>query len=92
MHLNLGVKVPKFPDPPLRTSLHKVAPTKDDPAGIMSEGWQKYLVASTNRHTQPNIPVVTVAPTTGQPGDLRTDGGFLYICTALNTWKKVVLT
>lgn len=84
--------MPKFPDPPLRTALHKEAPTKDNPAGVMSEGWQRHLVAVTNRLTQPNVPVVTTVPVAGQPGDLRTDGAFLYVCVALNTWKKVALT
>lgn len=84
--------MPKFRDPPLRTPVHKVVPTEDDPNGVLSEGWQRWLVDSTNRHTQPNVPVVIAVPVTGQPGDLRTDGNFLYVCVALNTWKRVGLT
>ena len=89
----------KFQDPPLRTHIHKKAVTgqktavETDP--IMSEGWQRYLIASTNRHTQPNIPVITVPPVTGSAGDLRVTANFLFVCVQdkpVVIWKKVALT
>jgi hypothetical protein len=81
----------KFQDPPLRTGFFLEPPTRQKPDGLIANAWQRHLVAQTNRHTQPNIPVVTAPPTNGQPGDLQTDGNFLYVCVALNTWKKVAL-
>jgi hypothetical protein len=79
----------KFQDPPLRDPIFLTIPTKDE-KGALSNSWQRYLVASTNRHTQPNIPVVTAPPTAGKAGDLRTDGTFLYLFVADNVVKRFV--
>ena len=85
----------KFQDPPLRTTLHKVAPTKDRPEGILNDGWQRYFISSTNRHSQPNVPVVTIPPVTGNAGDIRVTSNFLFVCVQDHPtviWKKVALT
>lgn len=74
----------KFVQPPLRTPL-----VTDD--GTVTPVWQRHLVAVTDRLTQPNVPVLITPPTTGVPGDIRTDGAFVYVCVATNTWKKAAL-
>ena len=33
----------------------------------------------------------TTATSTGTTGQIASDGSFLYICTATNTWKRVAI-
>jgi hypothetical protein len=82
----------KFQEPPLRTDFHKLPPTKEKPGGVISEGWQRFFVAVTNRLTQPNTPVVIVPPTTGKAGDIRVHPNFLFVCVQDNVWKKVPIS
>ena len=37
------------------------------------------------------VPVPASATAAGQPGQIAQDGSYLYICTALNTWKRVAI-
>lgn len=41
------------------------------------------------------MPVIVPAPATatdpGQPGMLASDGSYLYVCTAANTWRRVAI-
>lgn len=75
----------KFVQPPLK------APVTNDETGVLHPTWQRHMVAVTDRLTQPNVPVVTVPPVLGQPGDVRIDANFIYVCVAKDTWKKAAI-
>jgi hypothetical protein len=34
---------------------------------------------------------VSISTSSGQPGDIKIDANFIYICVALNTWKRSTL-
>jgi hypothetical protein len=35
---------------------------------------------------------VTTASDPGEPGDIRVDANYIYVCTAANVWKRATLT
>jgi hypothetical protein len=61
--------------------------------GKMHEGWQRQMTALVQRV---EAPVATIAPGepaagTGRPGQIQTDGSFLYVNIGEGTWKKATL-
>jgi hypothetical protein len=37
-----------------------------------------------------SVPVLSTSP--GYPGMIATDGVYLYLCTSVNTWKRVAIS
>ena len=67
-------------------------PVLKEKSNLISREWAKQF---SQLAAQLIAPVGLVAPATsasaGTPGMIATDGTYLYICTALNTWKRITL-
>jgi hypothetical protein len=77
---------PKFSPPQFNN------PLIDQKTGLMSEYWQRWIIALVQRLEGP---VVSTAPaissTAGTPFSLATDGTYLYVNITGATWKRLTL-
>lgn len=48
-------------------------------------------VVLTGKLVLPNTAPPTTTTSTGTKGEIRFDGGYVYICTATNTWRRSLL-
>jgi hypothetical protein len=66
--------------------------SSDNPSGESTTDTSGYLLATkgyTIRVSTSNSPA---SNGNGDPGEIRWDAGFIYVCTAANTWKRAALT
>jgi hypothetical protein len=75
-----------FPDPPIRSPFL-------EKNGQVSFVWIQWFQAVTSNLIAP-IVVTSAFPSNspGQPGQIATDGTYIYQCVAKNTWKRSALT
>jgi hypothetical protein len=57
---------------------------------LLNNGTSKFAVSSAGRIIAPSAPPANAAAA-GVAGSITWDSGFIYICTATNTWKRVAI-
>lgn len=95
----------KFPDPPIRTPFTGTFTSNIRNAGSFSSSaepgkqtpafpWTKWFQTVSTTFSQPldQWPAGAPSTSTGQPGQpMAYDANFLYVCVAVNTWKRIPL-
>ena len=85
-----------FPSPPLRTPFGPIngKPVGKSPDPVKpSWPWSKWFQQVSQQLSTPlnwDAPASSASP--GQVGQVAIDENYLYICVAVNTWKRVALT
>lgn len=66
--------------------------SSSDGFGVTTSSTSGWLIATKGDIIRVVTPKSPLAAGTGQIGEICWDTGFVYICTAANTWKRAALT
>jgi len=66
--------------------------SSDNMYGESTTSSTNFLLATKGDTIRITTPLTTASNANGNPGEIRWDTGFLYVCTATNTWKRAALT
>lgn len=59
---------------------------------VFSDGANGWMIASAPAFALATNSTPATSGATGNPGEIRWDTSYLYICTAANTWKRIALS
>jgi hypothetical protein len=72
---------------------HVLEPVFQEDTGSFSPSWyQKFTQWAKALNAPVNATVPAAADASGTAGQIASDGTYLYLCVATNSWKRVPLT